>query len=130
VREEVDDILSVVQLIGGFLLQEGEPERKQGNASMFRQTMSHTHTHTHTHTHARTRAHACTHARTHAHTRAHTHTHTHTHTQNNHRCLIKIYQSFSPTDLKGLTQDGHILTVLLHLLSTDVEYFGDARQLL
>lgn len=43
--------------------------------------------------------------------------------------VARIYLSLSPTDLQGLTQDGHVLWLLLHSLSTDVQDLADARQL-
>lgn len=38
VRQELYDILGVLQLIRCFLLQEGKPEMKQSNMSLFRRS--------------------------------------------------------------------------------------------
>lgn len=40
------------------------------------------------------------------------------------------YLSFLPTNVKCLTQNGHIFRVILHFLSADIQYLGDAFQLL
>lgn len=87
-REKLNDILGVVELIRCFLLQEGKSAMKKNDKLISGQNKT-----------------------------------------------LFFSDSFNylhvlPTDLKRFAQNGHIFKVILRFLCTDVQYFGNALELL